>query len=76
LSDGWDLDLKHTAQVLTSPHDGKPGVSPSAFWKKRYNVSTYAEANETVPDPEFKKAIERRLFIGRRLLSETLGSFR
>jgi hypothetical protein len=76
LSDGWELDLPRTAQLLTSPPDGKPGVTPSAFWRKRYNVSTYAEAQETIPDPEFKKAIERRLFIGRQLLSETLGNSR
>jgi hypothetical protein len=76
LSDGWEHDLKRTAELLTSPPDGRPGVSPSDFWKKRYNISTYVEAQATIVDSDFIKSVERRLFIGRKLLSETVGKTR
>jgi hypothetical protein len=76
----WDEDLGATCALLAKPHDGKPGPDISPHWRKKYNITSYAEVFELIGDKEIQQHVQRRIEKGRllaedsRKLSETLGS--
>jgi hypothetical protein len=61
----WVSNLEATCELLASPPDGKPGPKPSLFWRKKYNVSTYADAFRLIPWAGVYRNIERRIYLGK-----------
>jgi hypothetical protein len=79
LPDGWEDDLKGSLQRLAEPEDGGPAVLPSPQWQREYNISSYAEAFESISDKAIKQHLSRRRDLGidarnSRQLSETVVS--
>jgi hypothetical protein len=64
---GWWADLKATCELLANPPDGKPGPEVSLHWRKKYNISSYADAFERISLGEIVQHIERRIYEGKRL---------
>jgi hypothetical protein len=61
----WCRDLNATCELLTNPADGRQGPKVSPYWRKKYNVSTYAEAFQTIAWNEVYRNIERRIYQGK-----------
>jgi hypothetical protein len=61
----WGNDLKATCELLTHPPGGKPEPKIPLHWRKKYNVSTYAEAFQVIAWIEIHSNIERRIYQGK-----------
>jgi hypothetical protein len=61
----WANNLEATCELLTNPPDGRPGPKVSLYWRKKYNVSTYANALRLISWLEVHRNIERRIYQGK-----------
>lgn len=61
----WPSDVEATCELLTNPPDGIPGPRVPLRWRKKYNVSTYAESSQAIPWNEVYRNIERRIYQGK-----------
>jgi hypothetical protein len=61
----WANHLEATCELLTNPPDGKPAPRVSPFWRKKYKVSTYADAFRLIAWMEVYRNIERRVYRGK-----------
>jgi hypothetical protein len=61
----WANNLEATCELLTNPPDSRPGPKVSHYWRKKYNVSTYADAFRVIAWMEVYRNIERRIYLGK-----------
>jgi hypothetical protein len=61
----WANNLEATCELLTNPPDGRPSPKVPQQWRKKYNVSTYADALRLIPWMEVYRNIERRIYRGK-----------
>jgi hypothetical protein len=82
LPDDWENDLPGTLKKLAAPQDGGPPVEPSPGWKRKYNITSYADlvtdkgTVDVIDEKLIKQHITRRKECGQKKLSETLGNSR